>query len=292
VTNDTPGALRAFLRPPSSGRRASRASPFRSRRLSPPSAVGRWSRLAAPAMGKAAGTARAKALAEQLLARHGVLTRPAVMSEGVAGGFAALYPVLKALEEAGRIRRGYFVAGLGGSQFALPGALDRLRAVRETSLDDEDVPRGAVLAATDPANPYGAALGWPEAVSGRAMRAAGIHVVLVDGALAAVLARGESEILPALPEGEPARTRVARGLAAALLRWALRTGRTSLGWGGAAASAEYAAVASALKAAGFAPWGPGFRLSHAPPPAAPGMVRPAGPPSDEVLDDESDLGEA
>src|SRR5207245_7960091 len=120
VTNDTPGALRAFLRPPSSGRRASRLSPFRSRRQSPPSAVGRWSRLPSPAAGKGAATARAKALAEQLLARHGVLTRPAVMSEGVAGGFAALYPVLKALEEAGRIRRGYFVAGLGGSQFALP----------------------------------------------------------------------------------------------------------------------------------------------------------------------------
>jgi ATP-dependent Lhr-like helicase len=248
-----------------------------------------------PVAGKGAATARAKALAEQLLARHGVLTRPAVMAEGVAGGFAALYPVLKALEEAGRIRRGYFVAGLGGSQFALPGALDRLRAVRETSAEDEDLPRSAVLAATDPANPYGAALAWPEAVSGRAMRAAGVHVALVDGMLAAVLARGESEIVPVLPEGEPARTRVARGLAAALARWALRTGRTSLGWGGGAASPEHAAIADALRSAGFVPWGPGFRLSSAPPPSAPGMAPPlvdAGEASAAAALDADEVDEA
>ena len=181
--------------------------------------------------------------------------------------------MLKALEEAGRIRRGYFVAGLGGSQFAQPGALERLRAVRETSAEDEDVPPGAVLAATDPANPYGAALPWPEAVSGRAMRAAGVHVAIVDGALAALLARGDGEVLPLVPEGEPARTRLARGLAGALARWAIRTGRTSLGWAGT--SGDRAVLADALRAAGFLPWGPGFRLASAPPPPAPGMAAPA-----------------
>jgi ATP-dependent Lhr-like helicase len=243
-------------------------SAFRSRRLSPPSAVGRWSRLPRPATGKSAPTERAKALAEQLLARHGVLTRPAVMAEGVPGGFAALYPVLKALEEAGRIRRGYFVAGLGGSQFALPGALDRLRALREGASDDADVPPGAVLAATDPASPFGAALGWPDAVSGRAMRAAGLHVAVVDGALAALVTRGDGEVLPVLPEGEPARTRTARGLAAALARWALRTGRTSLGWSGSGAGADRGLLADALRDSGFLPWGPGFRLTGTPPPAA------------------------
>ena len=278
VTNDTPGALRAYLRPAPSAaaRRSSRAALFRSRRQSPPSAVGRWSRLPRPAAGKGASTARAKAIAEQLLARHGVLTRPAVMAEGVAGGFAALYPVLKALEEAGRIQRGYFVAGLGGSQFALPGALERLRAVREAAEGDQDVPPGAVLAATDPANAYGAALAWPEAVSGRAMRAAGVHVALVDGVLAAVVSRGDGEILPLLPEGEPARSRTARGLAAALARWALRTGRASLGWGGAgpATAAEHAVLADALRASGFVPWGPGFRLTGVPAPSAPGMTLP------------------
>ena len=276
VTNDTPGALRAYLRPRSSSatRRGARGALFRSRRQSPPSAVGRWSRLPRPAAGKGAGTARAKAIAEQLLSRHGVLTRPAVMAEGVAGGFAALYPVLKALEEAGRIRRGYFVAGLGGSQFALPGALDRLRAVREGSADDEGGPPAAVLAATDPANPYGAALPWPEPVAGRAMRAAGMHVALVDGVLAAIVARGDGEILPVLPEGEPARTRTARALAACLTRWALRTGRTTLGWGGAGSAADHAALAAALQASGFVSWGPGFRLARTPPPPAPGMSIP------------------
>ena len=276
VTNDTPGALRAYLRPAPSAaaRRGSRGAAFRSRRQSPPSAVGRWSRLARPATGKGASTARAKAIAEQLLTRHGVLTRPAVMAEGVAGGFSALYPVLKALEEAGRVRRGYFVAGLGGSQFALPGALDRLRAVREGAADDEGAAAAAVLAATDPANPYGAALAWPDAVQGRAMRAAGVHVAIVDGVLAGVVARGDAEIVPVLPEAEPARTRTARALAAALTRWALRTGRTSLGWGAAGGSADHTALAAALRESGFVPWGPGFRLSSTPPPSAPGMSIP------------------
>jgi ATP-dependent Lhr-like helicase len=202
------------------------------------------------------------------------------MAEGVAGGFAALYPVLKALEEAGRIRRGYFVAGLGGSQFALPGALERLRAVREGSGEEEDLPPAAILAATDPANPYGAALPWPEAVSGRAMRAAGVHVALVDGVLAAVVARGDTEILPVLPETEPARTRTARALAAALTRWALRTGRTSLGWGGTGGTPEHAVLSAALRESGFVPWGPGFRLSRTPPPSAPGMSIPPAPEGD------------
>ena len=104
------------------------------------------------------------------------------------------------------------------------------------------------------------------------MRAAGVHVVVVDGVLAAVIARGDGEILPVLPEAEPARTRTAHGLAAALTRWALRTGRTSLGWGGTGTALEHAALSEALRASGFVPWGPGFRLARTPPTAAPGMV--------------------
>src|SRR5207237_6435235 len=106
-----------------------------------------------------ASTAWAAATAQQLLARHGIVTREAVASENVAGGFGVIYPVLKALEENGRLRRGYFVAGLGATQFALPGALDLLRSMR----DAPDDPEVAVLSATDPANPYGAALKWPAA---------------------------------------------------------------------------------------------------------------------------------
>src|SRR5262249_57964169 len=117
----------------------------------------------------------------QLLERHGVVTREGVKAEGIAGGFAAVYPVLRALEESGRARRGWFVAGLGAAQFALPGAVDRLRSHR--TIDEDDRARVLVLAATDPAQPYGAALAWPERSgdSSRPSRSAGAFVVLADG---------------------------------------------------------------------------------------------------------------
>jgi ATP-dependent Lhr-like helicase len=152
--------------------------------LNHPRAAGRWS-LVADLVGEAPpnATERLHAEAGVLLQRHGVLTREAVVAEGWQGGFAALYPVLRAMEETGRIRRGYFVQGLGGSQFALPGAVDRLRAARD--------PEGRVvaIAATDPANPYGALLPWPE-LTGRPARAAGAYVVLEDGELRLYLERG------------------------------------------------------------------------------------------------------
>ena len=136
----------------------------------------------------------AHALALALLERHGVLTREAVASRGhrrrVQRG---VYPVLRALEEAGRVRRGYFVDGLGAAQFALPGAIDRLRSVRD-SADEAERARVHLLAAADPANPYGAALGWPRARRRRPARvrsgAAGAYVVLVDGVAALYVERG------------------------------------------------------------------------------------------------------
>jgi ATP-dependent Lhr-like helicase len=123
-----------------------------------------------------------------LLERYGVLTREAALGEGLEGGFAGVYPVLKALEERGRVRRGYFVAGLGAAQFAVPGAVDRLRSFREQTSPP------VVLAATDPAQPYGASLSWPES-DGRPARAAGAHVVLIDGDLAAYLERGGHSVV-------------------------------------------------------------------------------------------------
>jgi ATP-dependent Lhr-like helicase len=129
-------------------------------------------------------TERAHARAAQLLDRHGVVTREAVLAENAPGGFAAVYPVLKAMEEAGKVRRGYFVAGLGAAQFAMPGAVDRLRARRDD--EDDDV---VILAAADPAQPYGAALPWPE-TAGRPSRSAGAFVVLVDGAPSVFVERG------------------------------------------------------------------------------------------------------
>ncbi|HEY6533029.1 MAG TPA: DEAD/DEAH box helicase, partial [Acidimicrobiales bacterium] len=155
-------------------------------RLGPPSAAGRWSLVAPLLEPRPTPTEAAHAAALQLLERYGVLTREAVLGEGVEGGFAAVYPVLKALEERGQVRRGYFVAGLGGAQFALPGAVDRLRAVREPDPERDDI---VVLAATDPAQPFGAALPWPES-NGRPARSAGALVVLIAGELVAYLERG------------------------------------------------------------------------------------------------------
>jgi ATP-dependent Lhr-like helicase len=140
-------------------------------------------------------TRRLHAAAEQLLQRHGLLTRGGVMGEHHPGGFAAVYPVLKAFEESGRCRRGYFVDGLGGAQFALPGAIERVRALAEPSHSAQTL----ILAASDPANPYGAALPWPERGSERPGhrpgRKAGAVVVLVDGRLVLYVERGGRTLL-------------------------------------------------------------------------------------------------
>jgi ATP-dependent Lhr-like helicase len=271
VTNDTPGALRAFLATHAPrADRGRRVSPFRSRRQVPPSAVGRWSLL--PRLpSRPSPTERAKALCEQLLARHGVLVRDAVVYEEVPGGFSVVYPVLKALEEAGRVRRGYFVRGLGGAQFAQPGALERLRARREAS---EERPGAVVLAAADPANPWGAALAWPRTGDVRLQRAAGAHVVLVDGRLAAWVSNGRRTVVPLLPEEEPVRSRLARAAAGALRAWAERTGRHSIGWAvGEGSPLAEGPLAPFLLAAGFVRSGPGFRLAA---PAA--SLAGSGPP--------------
>ncbi|WP_334143180.1 DNA glycosylase AlkZ-like family protein [Rhabdothermincola sp.] len=177
-----PGAVRSLGRRPDL-RRPSIGSLSR---LGPPAAAGRWSLVSPVLSPPPTPTEAAHAQALQLLERHGVLTREAVLAEGVEGGFAALYPVLQALEERGQVRRGYFVRGLGGAQFALPGAVDRLRACREPDPDDL-VP--LVLSAVDPAQPYGAALPWPDA-AGRPARTPGAYVVLVAGDPVAFLERG------------------------------------------------------------------------------------------------------
>jgi len=209
VTNDSLAALRARVRgrtgpgrrsrgPHASservlGRRPAlgRAGPAGLRRQGPPAAAGRWSLVAPLLEPVPTPTESAHALALQLLERHGVLTREAVLAEGIEGGFTSVYPVLQALEERGQIRRGYFVAGLGAAQFALPGAVERLRAVRDPGEADLTP---VVLAATDPAQPYGAALAWPPS-AGRPARAAGAHVITVGGELVAYLERGGRSLL-------------------------------------------------------------------------------------------------
>ena len=199
VTNDTLAPLRAFVRGASAKIRTNRPGhrprPGALRRGGPPAGAGRWSLVAGLRQPAPAATEHAHALARQLIDRHGVVTREAVLAEGVPGGFVGIYPVFRAMEEAGHVRRGYFVAGLGGAQFAHPGAVERLRGFRHTAEEDGDEPGGPlVLAAADPAQPYGAALPWPES-EGRPARQAGAYVVLADGAPAAYLERGARTLL-------------------------------------------------------------------------------------------------
>jgi ATP-dependent Lhr-like helicase len=222
ATNDTLHALRAYTRAedPRPARRA-RAAPFRSRRLVPAAAEGRWSLVQTVDASPAAQTEWGAATAQQLLTRHGVITRETVAAEAIAGGFSVVYQVLKAMDDAGRVRRGYFVAGLGAAQFALPAALDLLRLHR----DPPEEPRTVVLAATDPANPYGTIVKWPpleghagDSSIGRGpTRTVGALVILVDGFAAAYLRRGEREILLLTTDQEPLRSRMIRETARALV---------------------------------------------------------------------------
>jgi ATP-dependent Lhr-like helicase len=214
ATNDTLHALRAFMQPPPRTRRERQGRPFRSRRAAPPAAQGRWTAIAARGGNVPSETEWASNTARQLLARHGILTREAVAAESVRGGFSAVYEVLKAMEDAGRVRRGLFVAGLGAMQFAMPAALDLLRSVR----DEPDELQVVHLAATDPANPYGSLLRWPasdaEMREGRGpTRTVGATVIMVNGRLAAYLGRGDRQLSVYLPDAEPPRSSTALAVA-------------------------------------------------------------------------------
>ncbi|ABL81834.1 MULTISPECIES: ATP-dependent helicase [unclassified Nocardioides] len=192
ISNDTLTPLRALTRSGTPAHRTRRPAPRAGRpsRSGPPETAGRWALL--PALDTDT-TRRAHATAERLLDRHGVVTRGAVVSERVPGGFAAVYKVLSAFEDSGRCRRGYFVAGLGAAQFGTAGAVDRLRTFSEVAAEAK--PTAAALAATDPANPYGAALPWPETSGHRPGRKAGAMVVLVDGVLTLYVERGGRTLL-------------------------------------------------------------------------------------------------
>ena len=259
VTNDSLHPLRAYTAKPESARNqrklhssAQQRATFRSRRTIPATAQGRWALLenknwvpqvsqpgvpndtssslgssrpgiAIPEGTKPSTTESTHALALQLLNRYGVLLRECAAAENIPGGFSAIYPVLKALEESGRIRRGYFVAGLGATQFALPAAIDLLRSLRNApQLSESGKPEFVLLAATDPANPYGSTLKWPDLpveaedteLAPRVLtRAAYAQVVLCAGRLVAWLRRGNPNLLVFLPADEPERSQIAEGLA-------------------------------------------------------------------------------
>jgi ATP-dependent Lhr-like helicase len=240
ITNDSLHALRAYIARPDTARnqrrgQTGRVQAFRSRKTTPPTAQGRWSlvpvrgsvsqvskaRPGAPEVGASpTATEASHALALQLLSRYGVLMRESVAAENVVGGFSAVYDVLKALEESGRIRRGYFVAGLGATQFALPAAVDLLRQLRTAPPDEK--PEFVQMAASDPANPYGSVLRWPElpvadedseSAPRVLTRASYAEVILRNGQLVAWLRRGNPNLLMFLPAEEPERSQTASGLA-------------------------------------------------------------------------------
>ncbi|MFG7940612.1 ATP-dependent helicase [Streptomyces cacaoi] len=256
------------------GTGAGRRGPARAPASAPPTVAGRWS-LLPPA--ESEPTHRAHALARTLLDRHGVVTRGAVAAEGVEGGFSAAYRVLSAFEESGQARRGYVVEGLGAAQFAMDGAVDRLRAA-STAREREagagrSGPRALVLAAADPANAYGAALPWPappEGATHKPGRKAGSLVVLVDGALTLYVERGGKTLLAwtgsqegdeaagtAEEEGGLRLAAAVDALAGAARRGALGTVTVERVNGAPALSSS---LATALEAAGFHPTPRGLRL--------------------------------
>ncbi|MFJ5849467.1 DEAD/DEAH box helicase [Streptomyces sp. NPDC092903] len=275
LTNDTLAPLRSLL---GSGRTAG-STAHRARRnvprgrygsltaasrpasrSGPPTVSGRWSLLPAA---EPEPTHRAHALARTLLDRHGVVTRGAVQAEGVEGGFSAAYRVLAAFEDNGQARRGYVVEGLGAAQFAMDGAVDRLRAA-STARDRREpglAPTALVLAAADPANAYGAALPWPEPPDGaghKPGRKAGSLVVLVDGELTLYMERGGKTLLawPTDPE-DPALRAAAAALAAAARAGALGTVTVERTNG---VSALTSPLGRTLEAAGFLATPRGLRL--------------------------------
>ena len=235
LTNDALHALRAYCeRPAASGRttkplrRVHNQTGFRSRRTTPPTAQGRWSLNAvafdATRNAPARQTEWTHAIAQQLLTRYGVVFRETAHAENLPGGFSAIYDVMKALEESGRVRRGYFAADLGATQFAMPAAVDLLRSLRTNT--QTDVNEVVILAATDPANPYGALLRWPTPPEeGSSLtRSVGARVILINGSLAAYLRRGNPNLQILLPDEEPARSQTAKALAEFLVASVQREG--------------------------------------------------------------------
>ncbi|MGN6721010.1 MAG: ATP-dependent helicase, partial [Marmoricola sp.] len=262
IGNDTWTPLRAYIgggthKVRQSAPRARMGRPGRgplSVRTGPPETAGRWFVLPEPLDD---ATRAAHATAEILLERHGVVTRGAVLSERATSGFAPTYKVLSAFEEAGRCRRGYFVEGLGAAQFGTAGAIDRLRTF--SAVDETAQPEAIALAATDPANPYGAALPWPDREAGhRPGRKAGALVVLVNGALALYVERGGRSLLTFADDASLAPA--VEALGTAVRRGALGRLTVEKADGASVLGADSEPLRRALEAAGFVATSRGLRL--------------------------------
>jgi Lhr-like helicases len=275
VTNDGMAALRAYCKRPVASarkqRRVHQQTGFRSRRTTPPTAQGRWALQSAAFAADRTGTAWSHAMAQQLLTRYGVVFRETAHAENLPGGFSAIYDVMKALEESGKVRRGYFATDLGATQFALPSAVDLLRSLRAQR--EPERPEILQLAATDPANPYGALLRWPAPpdAASSLTRSVGAQVILCDGELVAYLRRGNPNVQVFLPEEEPQRSHAMRSLAEFLVKRVQmpededrRTGLLIAMVNGVAV-AEHP-MARALLDAGFAAGAMGFNVRRGLPP--------------------------
>jgi len=277
LTNDGMAALRAYCERPTSSssrkptRRVHQQAGFRSRRTTPPTGQGRWALNATAFAKDRSATEWSHAMAQQLLTRYGVVFRETAHAENLPGGFSAIYDVMKALEESGKVRRGYFAADLGATQFAMPAAVDLLRSLRISSQGDRT--EMMQLAATDPANPYGALMRWPAApdAGSSLTRSVGAKVILCAGALVAYLRRGNPNLQVFLPEEEPQRSQVARSLAEflvgrvqALEEESGRSGMLIAAVNGVAVAEHW--MARFLLDAGFAAGAMGFNVRRGLPP--------------------------
>ena len=281
---------------------------FRSRRTTPPSAQGRWTLLPQPDALMTDATQWSAAIANQLLNRYGVLTRESIGQENLPGGFSAVYDTLKVLEESGRIRRGYFVAGLGATQFALPSAVDLLRSLRNNVRPEK--PEMVILAATDPANVYGSVLRWPQAGEANAndaesqgaeskqmettprmlSRSVGANVILRNGELVAYVRRNNPNVQVFLPMDEPERSQAARDLAQFLAHTGQeemrrreadhRSGMLITTINGMPIAAHW--MARALQDAGFQPAPIGFNLRRVLMPVSAAATEETSQPITEV----------
>ncbi|MDE3171226.1 MAG: DEAD/DEAH box helicase, partial [Acidobacteriota bacterium] len=305
LTNDSFDALRHWMRA-TDVKRASQSgmagvlpgSPeylrrVRSRESAGGPGQGRWSLIESRISSFPSVTEWSAHLAQQLLLRHGIVVRETALAEDIPGGYQTMYPALKLMEESGRVRRGMFVAALGASQFAMPAAVELLRSLRL----DPAAPEAIHLAASDPANPYGAMLPWPrqdESPEKSMMaRVRGASVVLIDGRLAAFFRRRNTALRAFLPDADPERGAFARALAKKLAEVAAR--RQSRGSGllieminGAPAREHY--LARFLEEAGFADSANGFQMRRIMPIGSSGIVDPGE--SDSGEDAEGEISES
>jgi len=234
-------------------------------------AQGRWSLVSSRVSEPISATKWSANVAQQLLTRHGIVMRETAIAENIPRGLNTIYPALKTMEESGWVRRGMFVAGMGASQFAAPSAVDMLRSLRA----EPAIPEVIYLAASDPANPYGALLPWPssenevgDATHHTMSRTSGAGVILINGALAAFLRRRNPALRVFLPESEPERSLVAgeltKKLAEIAVRWQCRRSGLLIGEINDAPAREHF-LARFLKEAGFVDTALGFQMRRVAP---------------------------